>query len=220
MSAVDMLMGWVRVCLLPRQVVSVGSVCTLNIYTDAHINSFFTYSAAEKLRATSSSTQNTWRVSKRQLSDSKRDSLYVLWCLSFQRGVGIFSTGMRRRRCSTGNNTRLLNWTFLFMIAASPLWIHPSSGAGRERLPRGNNRKKMGFITEREHQETPVPPPCLLRAYCIIQWFKTCGGLWGHYTKITEKALRPSWGREGRLKNKLWCRFTRFHPAVSNPEEI
>lgn len=61
--------------------------------------------------------------SDQNLVDSWWNWVYLLWCLSFQRGVGIHSTGMRQR-CSIGNITQLLNWTFLFMIPASPLWIH------------------------------------------------------------------------------------------------
>ncbi len=156
----------------------------------------------------------TWRVSRQQLVDSQWNWVCGLWCLSYQRGVGIFSTGTRQR-CSTGNITRLLNWIFLFMIPASPLRIHRAAVQETSTVSQGKQQKKGGIhYTLQASGNTQ-----LLCAYCIIQWCKTWGGLWGHYTKITEKTLRPEWGRQGRLKKNLTdLQIARSHTAVSNQE--
>lgn len=175
------------------------------------INSSFTHrkpDSAERLRATPAVLNySTWRVSKRQLVDSLWNWVCGLWCLSYRRGVGIFSTGTRRR-CSTGNITRLLNWIFLFMIPASPHWIHRAAVQETSTVSQGKQQKKGGIhYTVQASGNTQ-----LLCAYCIIQWCKTWGGggLWGHYTKITEKTLRPEWGRQGRLKKKTLMQICRL----------
>lgn len=117
--------------------------------------------------------------------------VYVLWCLSLQKGVGIVSI-CRRRRCSTGNITGLLNWTFLFMIAASPLWIHEQQYGKQAQLPRGDNRKKWGIhYTVQASGNTQ-----LLCAYCIIHWCKT----WGVYEGITLRLQRKPCSHHGAAR--------------------
>lgn len=101
-----------------------------------------------------------------RLTGSETGCKSILWCLCFQRGVGI-STGTRRR-CSTGNITRLFNWIFLFMIPASPHWIHRT--ANERRLP-GEPRREGGIHYTVQTWEKYQ----LLCALYVIQWWKTWG---------------------------------------------
>lgn len=144
-------------------------------------------------RLCNSSTMQICGVSKQQPVDIEWKWMSALWCLSFQRGVGIFSTGMRWR-CSIGNIDRLFNWTFLFMIPASPRWIHwtvawetntVSGGAGRGATVRG--RISFPRASIRKYPD----PSCLLYYSAPLNLECGVGGLWGHYTKITKKTPAP-----------------------------
>lgn len=75
----------------------------------------------------------------------RETKVYVLWCLSLQRGVGIFSTGTKRR-CSLGNIIGCLIEPFY-------LWYQPHlSGFTEQQLrkqvqpPRGNNRGRRDSL--------------------------------------------------------------------------
>lgn len=123
----------------------------------------------------------------------------ILWCLSFQRGVGI-STGARRR-CSTGNITRLFNWIFLFMIPPSPLWIRGAAAPRTNGISQGNNGRKEGFITQcRLEKNTSSSAHCMLYSDG-----KPGGGekrSWGHYKDYKENSA-PVLGAARKIKKTL-----------------
>lgn len=47
-----------------------------------------------------------------------------------------------------GNITGLFNWIFLFLIPASPLWIHGGAVQQTNAVSQGNHGRKEGFITQ------------------------------------------------------------------------
>lgn len=90
--------------------------------------------------------------------------------------------------------------SFLFMIPASPLWIHGAAVQQTNGISQGNRGRKEGFITQSRPEKT-TRSPCALD---VIQWWKTWGWerrLWGHYKDYKENPA-PVLGAAGKIKKE------------------
>lgn len=80
--------------------------------------------------------------------------------------------------------------SFLFMIPASPLWIHRAAVQQTNSISQGNHGRKEGFITQSRPEKNTRSSVHLM----LFSDGKPGGGRGGYegITKITKKTLRPS----------------------------
>lgn len=92
-------------------------------------------------------------------------------CLHFdvRAGAGAWEYSPQTRGGGVPQGIRLgcFNWTFLFMIPASPLWIQPKAARETNSFPPGGRTTVRGVGIH--YWEQASGNTQILRAYCIIQ---------------------------------------------------